>query len=250
MSTLATWQDAFALALRMPESALPEAGHPAFAVYRNTVWKGWKDAIAGNFPAVASLVGEDWMAAAAGAYAADEPPTSPMMSLYGVTFPAFLASFPPAADLPYLVDIARLDLAWTRSHLAADAAPLDPDAIARLDAEALGRLRAVPHPSLNVFWFQTTLPTLWLANREDFDGGQLLLDARPEGLALARPHDTVEAMVLDAPAYAFLAGCQSGRTLLEAVTAALAANPATDLAALIGRLLAFGAFATLSEASS
>lgn len=248
MIALSAWQDAFAAALRAAEPTIPEAHHPAFTVYRNTVWKGWIDAIAGNFPAVANLVGEDWMAAAAGAYATDEPPASPMMSLYGEGFPDFLASFAPAADLPYLCDIARLDRAWTTAHLAPDAPPLDPDAIAGLDVKALANLTAVPHPSLSTFWFETTVPTLWLANREDFEGGELIFDNRPEGILLARPCDTVEAMVLNAPAHAFIAACQTGRPLLQAVTAAFDKDPAADLVALIGRLLAFGAFTQLSKA--
>lgn len=247
MSALSTWQDAFTIALRAPQPTIPEAHHPAFAVYRNTVWKGWIDAVVGNFPAVTSLVGDKWMYAAAAAYAAHEPPASPMMSLYGESFPDFLASFPPAADLRYLSDIARLDRAWTLAHLAADAPALDPEAISRLDADALGRLRAVPHPSLSAFWFETTLPTLWLANREDFEGGELILDKRPEGLLIARPEDTVEALRIDAATHAFVTACQSGRPLLDACASALAADPVTDLSALIGRLLAFGAFTGLSK---
>ncbi|MDP3853537.1 DNA-binding domain-containing protein [Phenylobacterium sp.] len=240
MSLLAVWQDAFAAGLRGAEH--PLAAHPAFAVYRNTVWKGWIDAVEANYPAVASLTGSDWARAAGAAFAEVRAPTNPMMSLYGEGFADFLAEFPPAGSLPFLPDVARLDRAWTEAHLAADAPVLELGALAQLDAGAMERTHCRLHPSVRFAWFATTIPTLWLANRTDFEGGELLLDDRPEGLLLARPAESVEALVLDAAAFAFLDACRNGATLLDCAIAALAADPKADLGGLLGRLIGFGAF--------
>lgn len=247
MRRLAPWQDSFAAALRSTAPLSPEAAHPAFAVYRNTVWKGWIDAIEANFPAVAALTGPDWMRAGAGAYAQGHAPSLPMLSLYGADFPDFLIDFPPAADLPYLPAVARLDRAWTEAHLAADAAPLDATALATLTPDAMGRRVAQPHPSLRVLWFEATIPTLWLANRDDFDGGALALDDRSEGLLLVRPGETVEAMILDRATHAFVAACQGERPLLDAAAAALTADPTCDMGDILARLFGFGVFAGLSN---
>ena len=74
--SLRRFQDDFARALLEPEvdadaeSAVAAlARQPGFAVYRNTVLKGCIDALQANYPAVARLVGEEWFRAAAAIYA-------------------------------------------------------------------------------------------------------------------------------------------------------------------------------------
>lgn len=240
MSLLAAWQDAFAAGLRGAEH--PLAAHPAFAVYRNTVWKGWIDAVEANYPAVVSTTGSDWTRAAAASFAEVSAPTSPMMSLYGEGFADFLAEFPPAGSLPFLPDIARLDRSWTEAHLAVDAPALGLGALARLEAGAMERTRCRLHPSARFAWFEMTIPTLWLANRTDFEGGELLLADRPEGLMLARPGESVEALILDAAAFAFLDASRNGASLLDGAIAALAVDSKAELGSLLGRLIGFGAF--------
>jgi hypothetical protein len=79
MPGLSAFQDALAEALSGSAAGLgpwldaPEA-QPGLTVYRNTVAKGCADALAANFPVVRRLVGADWFAAAALAFAGEEPP--------------------------------------------------------------------------------------------------------------------------------------------------------------------------------
>jgi hypothetical protein len=126
-------QHAFAAALLDPERPVPNAltSHTArvptrrFAVYRNNVAVGLVDALARRFPATQRIVGEEFFRAMARLYVQAEPPRSPLLMQYGDTFADFIARFPPAAEIVYLVDVARLEAARTRAHHAADAAPLD-----------------------------------------------------------------------------------------------------------------------------
>ena len=105
-AALGPFQDAFATALRgstpAHDAVARLAALPALAVYRNTVAKGCLDALAANFPTVRRLVGDDWFRAAAQAHAATTPPSDARLLHYGDGFPQFLASYPPAAELPYL----------------------------------------------------------------------------------------------------------------------------------------------------
>ena len=109
MSELQRFQDAFVAALAQ-RSVAPIAGwlpegedQPAgLAVYRNTIAKGCVDALAANFPTVASLVGDDWFRAAAALFARERPPAGAALLAYGEAFPDWLERFPPADDLPYL----------------------------------------------------------------------------------------------------------------------------------------------------
>ena len=250
MGELGKFQDAFAAALAERTSA-PIAGwladgetDPAgLAVYRNTIAKGCVDALAANFPTVASLVGDEWFRAAAALYAGDNPPTSAALLTYGETFPDWLARFPPAEDLPYLPAMALLDRMWTTVLFAPEAPPLDAEAFA-LAPETLAAARPRLHPSLAFAGFDSGLPGLWLAAREP-DPGEMMLADTPQAVLIVRPRDAVVSRLLDAAGLAFLAAVRDGATLGEAITAAAEADPAADLPALFAALIADGVFVTL-----
>ncbi|MFO1298984.1 MAG: DNA-binding domain-containing protein [Burkholderiaceae bacterium] len=127
--------------------------HPGFAVYRNTVVTGCIDALAANYPAVVRLVGDEWFRAAAAVHVRRAPPSHPCLFDYGDGFAEFLAAFAPAAGLPYLPDIARLDRLWTEAHLAADEPPLDASRVAALAPGELARTVLAPHASARWAWF-------------------------------------------------------------------------------------------------
>jgi hypothetical protein len=250
MSDLGDFQDAFAAALAERAAApiaawLPEGeAEPAgMAVYRNTIAKGCVDALAANFPTVASLVGDEWFRAAAALFAAEHPPTSAALLAYGEVFPDWLATFPPAGDLPYLPAMAWMDWRWTVALFAPEAAPLAAEAFA-LDPETLASARPRLHPSLTFAWFDTGLPGLWLAAREPVPGEMELIED-PQGVLFVRPADAVISRRLDAAGFAFLAAAQSGSTLGEAIIAAAEADPSTDLPALFAALIADGVFSGL-----
>ena len=137
LPSLSEVQAGFAAALLDPAAPVP-AGivgpdrRPAprrFAVYRNNVVSALANAVAGSFPAVKRIVGEDFFRAMARAYVLAEPPTSPVLLDYGITFPDFIARFAPAASLPYLPDVARIERRWREAYHAEDAEPLPPDAL-------------------------------------------------------------------------------------------------------------------------
>ena len=58
--------------------------------------------------------------AAVDAYVRACPSTSGDLNVYGDAFGEFLAGYPPAADLPYLPDVARLEWAVDEAGRAAD----------------------------------------------------------------------------------------------------------------------------------
>ena len=248
---LARFQDAFAQALLAPESAAASevaalTAQPAFAVYRNTVMKGCIDALQANYPAVTRLVGEEWFRAAAAIHVREALPTDPTLLNYGAAFADFLARFEPAAELPYLPGVARLDRYWTEAHAAPSRDALDPAAIAGLTREALAGTVLQPHPAARWEWFANApIYTIWSRSR----GGEALndnLDWRPEGALLTRPRDAVEWIVLDAAGCAFLDVCATGGTLASAAQAALNVQGNADLERLMFTLLAAGAFNRMS----
>jgi hypothetical protein len=72
------------------------------------------EALKDAFPAVHRIVGPEFFQAMARAYIVLEPPRSPILLDYGAGFPDFIGEFEPAAVLPYLADVARIERAWRR----------------------------------------------------------------------------------------------------------------------------------------
>ena len=251
---LSDFQNGFAAALwRTPPSSAPADAalsnvvqHPAFAVYRNTVTKGCIDALQANYPTVCALVGEAWFRAAAHLHAQAHPPQDARLTHYGDGFAAFLQHFEPAAELPYLPDVARLDRCWTESHLAADADALDATWLAAQDTSTLATVTLRPHPATR--WHHSTAHpafALWQAHRE---GLTLPADInwQGDGGLLTRPQGAVQWTALPAAGAAFLNACANGDRLEAAALAALAAEPGADLGSLMGLLLHAGALAAPS----
>jgi len=254
-SALAAYQDAFAAALLAadPADAAPSVrdlvAQPGFAVYRNTVLAGCIDALQANYPTVARLVGDEWFRAAASVHAREHLPTQPSLALYGEAFPAFLDAFPPARELPYLAAVARVDRAWSESHVAADEPTLDPARLAALPPEAMEGVRLLPAAATR--WIlddEWPVRTLWTRNRTDDAPAGGDIDWRGEGVLLTRPGGAVQWTPLERGGAALLDACARGASIERAVGAALEAAPETDVTALFDTLLRAGAFTAVVPA--
>jgi|SRR5882672_5395154 len=250
---LRRFQQQFARALMDPVAGASDemaslVVQPAFAIYRNTVHKGCIDALQANFPAVTRLVGEQWMRAAAAVFVQANLPRTPMLLEYGEQFAAFLAGFPPAADLPYLSDVARLDRYWTEAHVARDEVPLGADRITVLAPAELARTTLRPHASARWAWFdQQPIFSIWSRNRHDAaDTSEM--EWRGEGALIVRPVDSVQTTALSHAGAAFLDTCAAGGSLTDAALAALEVDATADLSQLMTGLLTAGAFGQIETA--
>jgi Putative DNA-binding domain len=263
-SSLALYQQAFDAALwfRQPPLAASTLARlvtqPGFAVYRNTVLRGCIDALQANFPAVVRVVGEEWFRAAAAVYARAQPPTSPVLLSYGDGFADFLAGFAPAADMPWLAEVARIDRLWSEAHVAADDTRLTPADLLQLDFDDLSRTGLRLHPATRWrFDREVPLYALWSCNRDpSWAGGEIPWQG--EGVLLTRPHFDVEHEPIDAAGAALLTACADGDSIMAAVAAAAATTTrgevdvaqVGDLSSLISRFLQAGAFAGLRTLTS
>lgn len=244
------FQTAFAKALGghdadlLPWLDAVDAG--ALAVYRNTVAKGRADALAALFPTVERLVGEAWFRDAALIFTRAHPPAGPVLDDYGGDFPVWLATFGPARDLPYLAPVARLDLAWGEAHRAADAPVMNAPDLTGVATARMFAARAILHPSVRLFDFEWTAPSIWLANRPEFRiDAEPVWDRQPEALALYRTAWTVEARRLSPAEWRLLDGCRRGSTLGQAALLAMGHEPGLDLARLFSGLVQAGLFTRL-----
>ncbi|WP_226623679.1 DNA-binding domain-containing protein [Alloyangia pacifica] len=216
-------QGAFAGALLAPEAARPEAlrdpsGARAtrrFDVYRNNVAVALTEALAAAFPVVQRLVGEAYFAALARDFARDHPPRSPVMAVYGAELPDWIAKFPPLAALPYLPEVARIEQARREASQSADAAPLDPRALAGLSPEALAESTPRPHPAARLVPTRDPALSIWARNAERPD----LAQSPPGEVLITRPKLAVLSCAAPAGTAATLDALARGAALGAALPA-------------------------------
>jgi hypothetical protein len=240
-------QTEFASALLNPEAALPAGlidpqGRPApkrFSVYRNNVASSLTRALEAGFPVVRKLLGPEYFGAVAVLHLRAHPPQSRQIMLYGKDFPGFLAGFPPLRHLPYLADVARLELAIRASYHAADSLPVDATALA-LPEVALLSSRFSLAPSLRMIRSPHPVFSIWLANAR---GGPAPTPGAQDVLVLRRDYDP-EPQLLPPGAAAFIATLQDGQTLSQALTEA---GAGFDLGPVLTLLLANHALTGISQ---
>lgn len=239
-------QLAFATAILDPDRPVPPGligpdGEPSakrFAVYRNNVVAGLGETLKAAFPVVRRIVGEEFFAAMARIYVSREPPRSPIMLDYGAGFPDFVGAFEPAAALPYLRDVARLERAWAEAYHAAEAEPADLAALGRIRPDHLPRISLTLHPSARVVRSSFPAVTIW---RMNIDGGvpaAVDIDGGGEDALVVRPATEVEIRVLPAGAAVFIQALAAGMPIAGATKSAFDDDPGFDLARALGGLLA------------
>ena len=243
----------FAAALLDAERPVPmglttQDGRPRgkrFAVYRNNVVSGLVRALKTRFPAVERLVGEEFFAAMARLFVTQHPPRSPLLMCYGDDLPDFIQDFPPAAELPYLGDVARIEAARTRAYHAADARPINPARLATIAPMALMRMRVTLHPSAEVVRSAHPAVTIWAMNAGVLEPGPID-NWRPQDALVLRPELEVEVRELPPGGAAFLAALARSETLAAAAEAGAADHEGFDLVANLAGLIGSGLVTNLS----
>jgi hypothetical protein len=229
--------------LRAPDGA--DAGH-RFGVYRNNVVVGLVRALETRFPVVARLVGSEFFRAMAHVYVTEDPPRSPILFRYGSSFPAFIEAFPPAAGLPYLADVARLELARGSAYHAADARPLPSEAFATLDADQLAGTGVRFHPSAVFLTSRYPVVSIWRAHQGEGDPRRSSLE--PEAALVIRPARDGEVHALPRGGYQFLTALAQGASLARAAAIATSEVPAFHPVKNLAVLIEAGAVAKLVPA--
>lgn len=213
-----------------------------FAIYRNNVIVSLIDALVDTFPVTQELVGEEFFRGMARLFVRDQPPDSPVLALYGGGFPDFIEQFPPAAGVPYLPDVARLEFLRVEACHAADAVPLTAADFSLLLADEAGlpSTRFILHPSLNILRSRHAVVSLWAAHQGIMPLADVLPEV-PEAALVQRVALAVEVLKISVGAAEFISQLSQGACFGVAVEAARATDPALDLPEVLGMLIRSGA---------
>ncbi|MCJ8169070.1 HvfC/BufC N-terminal domain-containing protein [Atopomonas sediminilitoris] len=249
-----TSQATFAQALLDPDSGTPATCQTPstrrFAVYRNNVISSLSDALADTFPVTQTLVGEEFFRAMAQVFIRQSPPNGPVLTGYGAGFADFIEHFAPAASVPYLADVARLEFAYLQSLHAADAAPMASDELSALltDEHALAHSGLRLHPALSVHQGNFAAVSIWAAHQGHGELSQINTQ-QPEQALLTRPQLAVEVTPINTSGAQFITCLQRGNTLAQAWQQALAQDSHFDLTQTLSLLLRQHSIVGVQQAS-
>lgn len=233
----------FTASMLDPNAAVPDGlknpdgaqASKRFNVYRNNVAVSLSDALETAFPVVRKLVGDQFFRAMAGVYLRKHPPRSPLMMFYGDAMPQFLGRFEPAKSVPYLPDIAAVELALRHAYHAADATPVDGQALAALSPDDLMSTRLKLAPATLTVTSDFPICAIYKVNTT-VDAPKPVM--QPEAVLITRAQFDPEIHLINAAAAGFVAALQDGQPLGQAMSMA---GDTLDLGAILWLLLAQGA---------
>jgi hypothetical protein len=144
----------------------------SLGIYQSAVDNALRGALREIFPVCAALVGEDCFAATARDYGLATPSHHPDLARCGEAFPRFLAQLPYLDPVPYLSDVARLELAWHAAFSApGPPSAANPETIAEEIAEALSQRpeswRFLLPPSAHLVFSPHPVLAIWEAHQQD-----------------------------------------------------------------------------------
>lgn len=200
------------------------------AAYRNTARANLHNALRGVYPVVERLVGKGFFTLAAEKHIDSTPSTSGDLNRYGTEFPAFLRSFPPAATLPYLADVAALEWACHEVHGAPEASSDSFDRLTTVAPEDYGRLVARLHPAVRLLKSPYPILDIWRKNQSSYQGDRSVsLSQGGDALLVRRSSTGIDIARLDPVEWELLFQSSLGTCLEQA----LDSLPEFDLAAVL-----------------
>jgi hypothetical protein len=225
----------------------PERALARLAVYRGNVFGNCSKALAGAYPIVRKIVGEEFFEDLSRAYWRSRPSVSGDLNEYGRGFDAFLAGCAQVQDLPYLPDVAHMEWLAHRAYYAADSARFDPSRLAALPPERHPGLRPVLARACALFESHWPLARIWEVHQDDYTGEiNVDLGAGGERILVHRPAWRAVVIGLGAADHALLCAIRDGLALGPALEAALAADPAYGPSAALARWVGAGAIVALA----
>lgn len=251
-------QPEFFAALLDPERPSPagittwNGSDPAarFAVYRNNVVASLVGALADTFPVTLELVGNSFFREMAQLFVRKELPRSRVLAFYGELFPSFIEHFPPAASVPYLADVAQLEMLRVHAFHALDVDELPASFLASAleNTDELPDLRIGLHPSIGIIRSKYAVASLWAAHQGVADISNV--DPYiPENALIIRPQLDIEVIPMEIGASDFVTHILQGENLGSALECAFRAHPDFDLTSILTLLVRAHAISSIKTST-
>ena len=175
-----------------------------FDIYADMYFYRIRDCLKEDFAAVCAVIGEAAFHNLITDYLLVHPSSHFSLRYVGRHLPAFVSTHPLGAQWPYLADLARLEWTILEAFDAADAQPLDAEALAAVPQERWPDLRFTLTPSLCLLDVDWPVHEIWRQTQvgetpaEPQPAATCLRVWRPEWRVFHRQMDPAEAAALRA----------------------------------------------------
>jgi len=214
-------------------------------LYRHSMVESLTAALRAVYPTVERLVGEGFFCHAAHRYIVSHPSRSGDLHDFGGELASFLERFEPAACVPYLADVARLEWAWHTAWHADALQPLDAQQVLAQIAGTPEALRARVafrwQPAAALVGSRYPVLSIWRWHQCAQHDTPIDVHGGSEAALLVQRGGAVRIHALDAAEHALLGALARGMTLGDAAAAASALDASFDLSAALTRHLTSGA---------
>jgi hypothetical protein len=211
-------------------------------VYHANTVNSLTDVLSAAYPVVQRIVGDRFFNGLAKEFIEMHPPRQPTLFRYGGALADFLGGFVPAKDLPYLVDVARLEWARIDAYFAADRTPLDPQRLADVPPEQIGDLKFIVQPAHQLLESAFPIFTIWAMNQPNLDSVPEINFTHGECGFVSRLDNIVIQRALSIDTLTWLGALAEGKSLGAATELAMGCGAAFDLQNTLRQQLADGTF--------
>jgi len=210
-------------------------------VYRNNYRGNLHDTLAGAYPVIRLLVGDEFFRLLAKRFIERHPSRSGNLHRYGSELPGFLLHFENAQHLAYLPDMARLEWAYHRAYFADDVPPFNLARLADVTPESYAGLRWRLHPSCSLLVTGFPVAAIWQAHQAGASAEfNIDLNSGGESLLVYRNGLSTDILHIAPDSHHWLTQLQQGTAMGTATEMTSADYPDFDLATTLRHWLTQG----------
>jgi hypothetical protein len=203
-------------------------GRKRLAIHRRHYHASLVAALQEKFPATVWLVGSAFFLDAAYRFVRARPPAGPCIAEYGDEFPAFLASLPAAAQLPYLRDFAELERRLAQVAIEIDRPALSIGDIAARGGDTLADAVVALQPGLRYWHASWPVDELLRAYLTDSAPERFEIELDSVYIEVRGARGDVTFGRLSLGDFTFRSDLQAGARLDDAIGHAMGLDPAFD----------------------
>lgn len=213
-------------------------------VYRNNIVGGLTDNVMTIFPVLEKLVGKEFLEVMIRTYILANPPQHGCLSTYGSDLAEFIEEFEAAKALPYLPDVARLEIKTNKSYYAQNDEPLSAEDLAQIDPEQLENTKLSLRHSVELLFSKFPLEAIkeFCLKDSRADDEQLDLNQGAVHLMIYRPQLDVETLSLEPDEFLFLQNLEQEHPLGKALENTLQNYEDFDVQAFLQKHIALETF--------
>ncbi len=196
--------------------------------YTNAYYGRLVETLAGDYPAVQAMLGEEAFTTLCHDYIQAHPSTHYSLRWFGQHLPTFLTKAAGSRELPFLTELANLEWTFINAFDAADAEVLDENAVTMIVPEAWPEIKIGFHASVHLIDYHWNILDLWRAVSDEETIPPLQALPESSTCLIWRQELTTRYRILETDEAAALKAAMQGASFAELCEIVTQALPAAE----------------------